>query len=323
VTNTVAYLNKNELPWPPPPAVVHAAAAATVHEYPPFTPDALTARLARFLDVEPEQLAVGEGSAKVLLQILQGFCAPGNEVVFAAPGFEAYPALIRLAGARPVPVPLRDHRHNLDAILDRARLDTVRVVILCNPHNPTGTLLDATTLMDFLAQTPPTVLVVMDEAYREFAPDHRTVSAQNVAVLRTFSKAYGLAGLRVGYCLAAPRIALTVRRHAVPYSVTQAAQNAAIAALDASQDLATMWTTVIGERDRVRAALLDAGFAVPRSHANFLWLDLGTDAERFRTHCANQEVIVHSYPDHGVRVSTGCEKHNEAFLAAARSFANR
>lgn len=335
----MVYLDRNELPWPPPPAVVQAAlnATAAVNEYPSLVPGELVAKLARFHGVDPLQLAVGAGSATVLGQILRAVCARGEEVVFASPGFEAYPYLAWQAEARPAPVPLREHRHDLGAILDRARFGKARVVILCNPHNPTGTLLDVDSLEIFLDRVPSTVLVVIDEAYREFvtapnAPEGMRLGAdgrtglgdrRNVAVLRTFSKAYGLAALRVGYCLASPSIASAVRRCAVPYSVTRAAQNAAIAALDTSKDLAAVWTSVTNERDLVREALRDLGLVVPRSHTNFVWIQLGADAERFRDHCADHKVMVRAYSGHGIRVSIGRPEHNEAFLAAAGSFVER
>jgi histidinol-phosphate aminotransferase len=332
--DVVLYLNKNELPWPPPSAVVRAAAetSARPHEYPPLVPDALVAALARFHSVDPLRLAVGDGSAKVLVQILRAVCAPSEEVVFATPGFDAYPGLVRLAGAVPVGVPLRDNQIDLDAIIDRARVGNVRVVVLCNPHNPTGVMLSTPVLEQFLDRIPPTMMVVLDEAYREFAvgPDgaddlavgHNGFSdRRNVVVLRTFSKAYGLAGLRVGYCVAPQEVALRVRQYAVPYSVTQAAQSAAIAALDAGHDFTDMWLSVASERGRVRRALLTAGFTVPQSRANFLWIDLGSQAEELRDSCADHNVVVCLYPNCGVRVSIGRVQDNDAFLAAAVSFA--
>nr|AGS49877.1 biosynthetic aromatic amino acid aminotransferase alpha [uncultured bacterium esnapd18] len=324
--DSAVYLDKNELPWPAPPAVIRAC-AGDVHAYPPVAPTALADRVARFHGVEPNRVAVGAGSATVLSQILHAVCAPDEEVVFAWPGFAAYPALVSASGARPVPVPLRQHRHDLAVMLDRVHSGPVRVVIVCNPHNPTGTLLGADELEHFLDRVPPSVLVVLDEAYQEFvtdptAPDGLVFGAarRNVVTVRTFSKAYGLAALRAGYCVGNTRIASAVRRCAVPYAVTRAAQDAASTALDVREDFIGLWEQVTHERDRMRSALGALDYELPDSQGNFVWLELGTDATRFRDHCAQHKVIVHTLPGHGVRVSVGRPEHNDQLLAVARTF---
>jgi histidinol-phosphate aminotransferase len=333
-----ARLAGNELPWRPSPAVVGAAVdeMGALNEYPSVAADVLVIKLARFYGVDPIQLAVGAGSAHVLLQTLQAVCDPGDQVVFASPSFEAYPDLCRIAHAVPVTVPLRDHRHDLAAMFD-AITSRTRVLIICNPDNPTGSVLGADELESFLDRVPDRVLVVLDEAYFEFvvdpsAPDGMALGVDrrtglgdraNVVVVRTFSKARGLGAMRVGYGLAAPDVAAGIRKCGVPYSVPRHAEAAAIVALDEGKDLAANRAAVIHERDRMRAQLLALDYAVPESHTNFLWLDVGEQAQRLRDHCASHKILVRAYPGHGVRVTIGTADNNRAFIAAARSFTNR
>jgi histidinol-phosphate aminotransferase len=202
-----------------------------------------------------------------------------------------------------------------------------RLVFVCTPNNPTGTPVRRAELERFLAAVPPEVLVVIDEAYREFVDDPDVQDAlefargrENVAVLRTFSKAYGLAGLRVGYCVAPPKVAETVRKVYVPFSVSSVAQVAAIASLDAEPELMKRCAEIVAERARVRSALLDAGYEVPETQANFVWLPLGEATAAFNEHCLEHKVVVRAFAGDGVRVTIGSQAENDAFLAAARAF---
>jgi histidinol-phosphate aminotransferase len=225
-----------------------------------------------------------------------------------------------------VTVPLRDERHDLPAMAAAVTART-RLIIVCNPNNPTGTVVRRTELESFLDSVPGDCLVVLDEAYREYVRDpdvpdglSLAVDRPNVVVLRTFSKAFGLAGLRVGYLVGHPEVAAQVRKTRLPYTVNHLAQVAASASLRVRDELSARVEQTVKERERVRTALLDAGFTVPESDANLLWLRLGDDSAAFGARCAAHGVNVRAYPGEGVRVSIGDTGANDAFLAAAHDF---
>ena len=260
---------------------------------------------------------------------MQVTCAGGeHEVGFAWRSFEAYPIITRVVGATPRTVPLdAEHRHDLPAMAG-AITDNTRLVFVCNPNNPTGTAVTRTELKAFLDAVPPDVLVALDEAYREFVtdpdvPDGLELLAEhpNLVVLRTFSKAYRLAGLRVGYAVASAEVAQALRKVGVPFAVSAPAQAAALAALDVEAELLAACRDVAVERARVVGELRSTGYQVPETQANFSWLPLGADAQRFAAHCAEQKVIVRPFAGDGVRVTIGSPEENDAFLAAASSFA--
>lgn len=320
-------LNSNEHPAPPPAPVLAALAEAATrgNRYPDWTSEAVVDAIAARCGVHPERVAVGCGSTALCQQIVQAYCGPGDEVLHAWRSFEAYPVFARIAGATPVAVPLADHRHDLPAMAAAVTAAT-RVVFVCDPNNPTGAVVDPGELTRFLDAVPPTVLVVIDEAYREFdtgpadALPH-VARRGNVAVLRTLSKAYGLAGIRIGYCVAPPDVIRAVGKVAIPFAVSGLAQAAAVAALGIADDLTARCRDVSAERDRLRAALLARGFTVPRSQANFLWLPLGDRAADFGAHCADHGVLVRVFAGDGARVTVGDRADNHAFLAAADRFA--
>ena len=322
-------LASNEVAYAPPPGVVAAIcdAAMGVNRYPDMSMSTLTARIASARGVDQDQIAVGCGSVSLCQQLVQTMCTADNEVVFGWRSFEAYPIVVQVVGARRRSVPLTaDLAHNLDATL-AAITDATRLVFVSNPNNPTGTALRRMELESFLDAVPDNVLVVLDEAYREFVtdpevPDGLTMTAGrgNVAVLRTFSKAYRLAGVRVGYCVAAPAVAAALRKVNVPFSVNALAQTAALASLDAADELLARCREVTGERDRVRAALREAGYQVPESQANFVWLPLGERTGRFNGHCLSHKIVVRVFPGEGARITIGTPAENDAFLAAARAF---
>jgi len=219
-------LASNEMPLPPLPAVLDAIARAAEagNRYPDIAVTTLTARLAEHHGIDPARIAVGCGSVALCGQLVQSVCAPGDEVVFAWRSFEAYPIVALTGHARAVRVPLTaGHVHDLDAMAD-AITDRTRLVFVCNPNNPTGTAVDEDALRAFLARVPSDVLVVLDEAYREFVGDARVPDGlalaeefDNICVLRTFSKAHRLAGLRVGYAVAPPELAAALRGVSVPF----------------------------------------------------------------------------------------------------------
>ncbi|MET8975196.1 histidinol-phosphate transaminase [Streptomyces sp. NPDC004539] len=320
-------LARNETPFPPLDSVAAAIARAATdaNRYPDPACGALRAGLARHLGLSPDRIAVGAGSITLLQALLAVTAEPGAAVVHSWPSFDGYSVLADLAGFHSVRVPLAEHGHDLDA-LAAAIDERTRLVLLCNPNNPTGTASSSDDLLKFLDAVPPTCLVVLDEAYAEFAHDpglgvRLLGSWPNLIVTRTFSKAYGLAGLRIGYLLAEPRLVSRVRRMVMPLSVSDIAQAAAVASLAARTELLGRVRETAAERDRVRAALLALGFDVPPSEANFVWLPLGGRAQEFAAVCASEGVDVRPYPGDGVRVTTGTARDNDAFLAAAGRYA--
>jgi len=316
----------NENPYPPLPGVLDAvrAAAADLNRYPDPACTALTGALARRHGVHPDQVVVGTGSSALLLQLAISTCGPGDEVVFAWRSFESYPIVAGVAGARAVPVPLdAADRHDLPA-LAAAITPHTRLVLLCSPNNPTGTVIGHAELVAFLRRVPRDVLVVLDEAYAEFVRDPDAARGPellrhhpNLAVLRTFSKAYGLAGLRVGYALAPLAVADALRATAVPFGVSGVAQAAALASLDAHDLLAARVDAVVAERRRVAAALAGLGARCVEGEANFVWLRR-PDAEDLAARLATRHhVLTRPYPDDGVRVTIATRPENDRLLAAA------
>ncbi|HEX8866648.1 MAG TPA: histidinol-phosphate transaminase [Lentzea sp.] len=327
-------LASNEVSAGPLPSVVKAIAeaATSINRYPDSGSAELTGRLADKLGVPADHVAIGCGSVMLCQQLVQATCTENDEVLFAWRSFEAYPIVTHVSGARQIRVPLTsEHVHDLDAML-AAITPATRMVFVCNPNNPTGTALRTEEIEAFIARVPRDVLVVLDEAYKEFVddahvPDGVELAKQqwaaghnNVAVLRTFSKAYGLAGLRVGYAVAPPVVADVLRKVYVPFSVNALAQVAAMASLDAEDELMVRCRAIVAERVRVRGELLAMGYDVPETQANFVWLPLGERTAAFNEHCLAHKVVVRAFVGEGARVTIGEPDENDAFLAAARSF---
>ena len=326
-------LASNEVSAGPLPSVVAAiaAAAAEINRYPDNGVIALLERLATRLGVPPLQLTLGAGSVTLCQQLVAATCGRDDEVLFAWRSFEAYPLLAQVAGVRHRMVPLRpDHTHDLPAMLD-AITPATRLVFVCNPNNPTGTTVSRAELVAFLDAVPDGVLVALDEAYHEFVTDpevpdgvalnrDKALGRDNLVVLRTFSKAYGLAGLRVGYCMAPEPVITALRKVHVPFSVNSLAQTAALASLDVADELLARCRAIATERVRVRAELLAMGYEVPPSQANFVWLPLGERTAAFNDHCLAHKIVVRAFVGDGARITVGDPDENEAFLAAAKSF---
>ncbi|MFB4302032.1 histidinol-phosphate transaminase [Actinomadura sp. NTSP31] len=324
-------LSSNESPEGPLPSVLDAigAAAANVNRYPDNNATALTEAIAEFCGVPADHVAVGCGSVGMTQMLLEAVAEPGAEVVYAWRSFEAYPLLVSLSGATGVQVPLKDETHDLPAMAD-AITENTRLVFLCNPNNPTGTVVGRAEIEAFLDRVPADCLVVLDEAYREYVrddavPDGLTLYGDrpNLVVLRTFSKAYGLAGLRIGYLVAQPEVAGAIRKTFLPFSVNSVAQAAGIASLEAADELLERVERTVKERDRVRGALLADGWTVPPTEANFVWLRLGDRTMEFSAACDAEGVSVRPFDGEGVRVSIGSPEENDAFLAVAKSFPHR
>jgi histidinol-phosphate aminotransferase len=324
-------LSSNESPYGPLPSVAEAIACAglSVNRYPDNGAEALTAALADRFAVPPEHIALGCGSVGVLKQLIESVSDPDAEVLYAWRSFEAYPPLTDLAGAISVRVPLSDETHDL-AAMAAAITPRTRLILVCNPNNPTGTVVAGQQLTTFLDQAPPDCLVVLDEAYREYVRDASVPDGidlyrdrPNVAVLRTFSKAYGLAGLRVGFMIGHPPVAEAVRRTMLTFTVNAIAQAAAIASLAAEAELLERVDAVVKERDRVRDALRAEGWTVPPTEANFVWVRLGEHTTTFAAACEAAGITVRPFGAEGARVSIGTPESNDAFLATARAFPHR
>ncbi|MEU9732249.1 histidinol-phosphate transaminase [Streptomyces sp. NPDC048002] len=321
-------LAANETPFGPLPEVARAIqeAAQGINRYPDNGGRALAAELSTRFGLDPEGIALGCGSVGVTQQLLTAVAEPGAEILYAWPSFEAYRLLTRLAGATSVEVPLREGRHDLAAMAERITGRT-RLVFVCNPNNPTGTVVGGAELEEFLDRVPADCLVILDEAYHEYVrdpevPDGLTLLPRHprLVVLRTFSKAYGLAGLRIGYAAGHREVIGTLRKAYLPFSAGSVAQAAAIAALRSGDEVARRTDVITAERARVTAALTAHGHPVTPSEANFLWLPLGESAAAFGAHCASAGVSVRAVAGAGVRVTLGLPADNDAFLAAATVF---
>jgi histidinol-phosphate aminotransferase len=331
---TTYKLSSNENPNPPLPGVLEAAveAAGRMNRYPDMGCTELYAALAARLDVPVERLAAGTGSVAVLYHLLQAFCESGDEVVYAWRSFEAYPIAVSVTGATSVQVPLDgEARHDLDAMAD-AITGRTKVVIVCSPNNPTGPAVTRAELEAFLERVPPHVVVVLDEAYREFVrlPDGDLFDGvdvvrarDNVVAMRTFAKAYGLAGFRVGYVVASPEIASAVRACSLPFGVSSIAQAAAVASLREEAALLERVDAIVEERDRVVAALMEQGWQLPEAQGNFVWLPLGDRTADFAAAADEAGVMVRPFAGEGCRVSIGEPPGNDVLVQVASRFVSR
>lgn len=322
---TTYKLSSNENPFAPLPSVLDAIAdaSARVNRYPDMSNTALKAAIGAACGFDPACVTVGPGSTGVLVQLVQSLCDPGDEVVFAWRSFEAYPIIVKLAGAVPVLVPLTaSGEHDLDA-MTAAVTDRTKLLIICTPNNPTGPIVTDAAARRLLADLPAEVTVVIDEAYIEFVRDPDAVDSfalqreyPNVVVTRTFSKAYGLAGLRVGYGLAHPTVAEASTKTSIPFSVNLVAQEAAVASLAAGAELMERVDAIVAERERVVAELRGQGWRLPATQSNFVYFPLGAgESEAFDEACSASGLVVRRYGSEGVRVTIGEPDANDRLLA--------
>ena len=323
-------LSSNENPFPPLPGVAEAVAATVneINRYPDASALALREKLAERFGVSTDEVIVGAGSVSLLAQFIAAAAGPGDEVVYAWRSFEAYPGLVTVSGAKSVQVSNRgDHGHDLDAMAD-AVTESTRVAIVCSPNNPTGVIVTADEFEAFMARVPADMLVLLDEAYIEFvrteptgpgaSVDGSTLLGRypNLVILRTFSKAYGLAGLRVGYAIGPAYILDAARSTAIPLSVTAASAAAALASLepDAERELLARVETIAGRRDAVRAALLEQGWPVPEAHGNFVWLPTGERTTEVAERLFDAGLVTRAFPPEGIRISVGEPESVETLL---------
>lgn len=321
-------LSSNENPFDPIPEVLDAIAAGAVNRYPDAAATMLSDRLAERFGLERSNVHVGSGSVSILAQLIQAAAGPGDEVLYSWRSFEAYPGLVTVAGAASVMVPnTKDHRHDVVAMAE-AVTDRTRVAIVCTPNNPTGTTVTADEFHAFMAAVPKNLLVLLDEAYVEFVTDPSAINGRdvlgtypNLVILRTFSKAFGLAGLRVGYALGPERVLDAARATAIPLSVTDSAQRAAMASLDHEATLMKRVHILTKRRDEIVDTVRGQGWPIPPSQANFFWLPTGAD-----TAAANEVLLAHGVvarallPD-GIRVSIGEAESAERIYAATAEIA--
>lgn len=319
-------LASNENALPPVPAVLDAvrAAAVDVNRYADHRCSELRARLATWLGVSSESVTVGGGSVGLLQQIMLSYVDPGDEVVYPWRSFEVYPVFTQLVGGRAVTPPLVDHRFDLDAIVD-AITPATKVVLLASPNNPTGAGLHTDEIAGLLAQVDHRTIVVVDEAYREFVdpsfgdPLSLIADHPNLVVLRTFSKAHGLASLRVGYGVGHPDVIATIDKTMYPFAVNGLAQAGAMAAIDAMDEITVRVADILAERARVTEALLAGGADVAPSQANFVWLPLGDETDRVYLAIEKAGVVTRPFAGEGIRVTIGTPEENDRFLGAFRN----
>jgi histidinol-phosphate aminotransferase len=325
-------LSSNENPYAPLPSVQDAIirAAAEVNRYPEIYAEGLVDALAAHSGVAAENVVVGNGSVALLSHILNAVVDHGDEIVFPWRSFEAYPIAAAVSGGNAVTVPLEEGTGRLDLpAMAAAVTPRTRVVLVCSPNNPTGPAVHTAELETFLAAVPKNVLVVLDEAYLEFvrdpeAPDGLDMFRRhaNVLLLRTLSKAHGLAGLRIGYAIAEPRLAAGVRSVSTPFGVSLVAQAAALATLEpeAQSQLRERVEALVGERGRLVESLLGQGWVLPETQANFVWFDLGERTMERAAQAKSAGVLVRPFAGHGIRVSIGSPEANDAFLEVASNW---
>jgi len=322
-------LSSNENPYPPLPGVVEAAhaAVATMNRYPDMGNTLVYDALAARLGVPAAHLSAATGSVALIYQILQAFCDPGDEVVYAWRSFEAYPIAVAAAAATSVQIPVTaTGEHDLDAMA-AAVTDRTKVVLVCTPNNPTGPAVTQSGLLAFLAKVPSHVLVVVDEAYLEFVRMDDPVDGlaayrafPNVVLTRTFSKAYGLAAFRVGYAVARDEVAAALRAVSLPFGVSGVAQAAAVASLEAEPELLERVAALVAERTRVADGLRDAGWQLPDAQGNFVWLPLGDRTLDFAAAAGEAGLSVRPFAGDGARVSIGEVEANTRFVEVAAAF---
>jgi len=319
-------LSSNESPFPPLPSVLDAIAASHLNRYPDGAATALRVRLAERAGVTIDEVHVGAGSVSILHQLVQAAAGTGDEVLYAWRSFEAYPGVVTVAGATSVTVPnLADGRHDLDAMA-AALTERTRVVIVCTPNNPTSTIVTGREFEAFMAKVPDTVLVVLDEAYHEFVTDPHAVDGlplleryPNLVVLRTFSKAYGLAGLRIGYAVGPSYVLEAARATMIALSVTEPAQRAALAALEpaAEEQLLDQVAELVSRRTAVRDGLVSQGWHLPEPQGNFVWLVTGEATAAAAEVLEAHGIVARVFAPDGIRISIGEPESVDKVLAAA------
>lgn len=317
----------NENPYPPVPAVAEAVAKEieSANLYRDHRAAALRAAIADQVGTDADRVTVGAGSIAIIYQLAVAYLDPGDEVLTPWISFEAFPVIAQTMGAVLVEVPIVDHAYDLDAVADAVG-ERTRMITLANPNNPTGTAVSTDEIRKLLDRVPDDVVVLVDEAYREFMDpalgdpadpaDGLLADHANVIVTRTFSKAYSLAGVRVGYAMADPEIIAAVDQCLIPFNVNGPAQAAALAALEARDQIRPRLAALTAERERVTAELRGRGWAVPDSQANFVFLPAGDRTDDICVGLERRGVVTRPFTGWGLRVTVSLPAHNDRFLAA-------
>lgn len=321
-------LASNENPFPPVPSVVQAmtSAASQVNRYCDHLAVDLRTAIGDFVGLDMDHVAVGCGSVGLLQQLCMTYLDPGDQVVYPWRSFEAYPVMVQMMAGTAIEVPLVDHAFDLDAVA-AAVTDRTKIVMLATPNNPTGTAVSVDELCSLLHKIPDNVVVLVDEAYREFVdpafgdPVELIVDHANVIVSRTFSKAYGLAGIRVGYFVARPDVVDQVNKVLAPFAVNGIAQAGATAALAARDEYEPHLKLLRDERARVVTALTNAGWQLPGTQANFVWIPLGERTGDVYVGLEKLGIVTRPFADEGVRVTIGSPAENDRFLDALAAVA--
>jgi histidinol-phosphate aminotransferase len=322
----VIKLASNENPLGPSPKAlaVLSESAATLHRYPDGGAVRLREALADRWKVSPDHVILGNGSDEILGLLARTFLSPGDEAVMADQTFVIYKMEVMAAHGKPAVVPLREWRHNLPAMAD-AITDRTRLLFVCNPNNPTGTMVTSADVVRLMERIPPHLIVVFDEAYYEYVrspefPDSMAYVKQgrNVIVLRTFSKIYGLAGLRIGYGITTPEITNFLNRVRPPFNANSLAQRAALAALGDDEHVSRSRTVNGTGMGQMTAGLKALGFEPVPSEANFLYFDVGREGRGVFDELLREGIIVRHIEGPMLRVTIGLEEENHAFLEALK-----
>ncbi|MFT8705337.1 histidinol-phosphate transaminase [Bifidobacterium aquikefiricola] len=317
-------ISSNENPFEPLASVkaaIRKDALDSINRYPDMRGWGVVERLAQETGVKPENICLGCGSTEVITQLIQLVAGPGDEVVYPWRSFEAYPIIVATAGANSHQVPLTaDGHHDIDAMIAAVN-DKTRLIIVNNPNNPTATPVSETEARKLLDAVPSDVLVLFDEAYFQFNTDPNTAVAMelfheypNVVVAQTFSKAYGLAGLRIGYAVAPEEVIDGMRKVALPFGVSRVAQTAALASLDAYDELNDRVQVIISERQRVLTALREQGWTIPDAEANFFWIQFGDKTEEAEQYFIQAGLSTRVFAGEGIRFTIGEAAANDLVI---------
>lgn len=312
-------LSSNEVPFLPSPAVWKALEKGHWNRYPDATALGVRERIATKYGVSADEVLVGAGSVALLAQWITAAAGPGDEVVYSWRSFEAYPGLVSVAGATSVQVPnTPDHRHDIEGLV-QAVTEKTRVLIVCTPNNPTSQIVTREEFENLMSRVPRSLLVILDEAYAEFVdhPDavdgrHYVGKYPNLVVLRTLSKAYGLAGLRIGYAIASPDVIAPARAAAIPLSVSAPAQVAAEAALDHEEEILERLDSIRQQMARVRSEW--SGGSLPAPWGNFAWLAVGDHTDTVSRWLEEEGVVARVFAGEGIRVSIAEPEGVDALL---------
>ncbi|TDB59992.1 aminotransferase class I/II-fold pyridoxal phosphate-dependent enzyme [Photorhabdus khanii] len=319
-------LSKNENPFMPLPNVTESISIELdkINRYPESFPESLRNNLSLKLEIPSEMIMIGAGSAGIALTSLQALSKPNFKIAYSWRNFEAYPLISNIVGAHISTIPLRtDGTQDLEALINKSK--QTDVIILCNPHNPTGEFIQSDDLYSFLTSIPNTTFIILDEAYIEYVTDftppdsiHWIEKFPNLIVIRSFSKAYGLAGMRIGYGIAHPDIVSKINSSQLPFSVNSLSNAAALASLKATEKIMHRVRYIASERQRISSYLHNQGWNVLHSQTNFLWIHEPKKTMLLEKLLKNENIVAKVYPGEGVRITLGSKDDNDAIVRALK-----